>query len=216
MTALPERCYATHRGRRADGKKEPLTLAARGQFHCYQCAPWIRRSPYGEYRTNQELASRAAGSLRAELEYTLSVVEPYVPYHRAHVAALQKVDAAASCESGYQAFTRVRPPLPSGALADVPILRRAAWDAASSSGAMRLIDYDLIARLSEIYQFQDHLRDAIQRIPISSATFFDPASGPASVRVCQAALTEVAWAEQVLVDLYRKQLLDFSTSATPQ
>ena len=66
--------------------------------------------------------------------------------------------------------------------------------------------YDLIAGLSEIYQMQDHLGDAAGRVPISSQVFFDPRDRVASVRQTQAALSEMVWAEQSLVTLYRKQL----------
>jgi len=53
---------------------------------------------------------------------------------------------------------------------------------------------------------QDHVGAAIERIPVSGAAFFAPESRNASVRLAQAALSEVLWAEQSLVALYRKQL----------
>jgi hypothetical protein len=166
---------------------------------------------YGENRANKELAQRALTSLQAELEFNLAAVEPYVAFHRAYVDALEKVNTA-NGESGFQIYLKVRPPLPHSSETDVPLPRRAAWDAAVSSGALRLIDYDLIARLSEIYTMQEHLGAAIGRIPVSSPAFFDPASGDASVRLSQAALNEVAWAEQSLVALYRKQLPELRAS----
>ena len=161
---------------------------------------------YGERRANRELAQRALSSLQTELEHNLATIEPYVEFHRRFVEALDKVDAATSGESGFQFYLKVRPEVPNNAETDMPMLRRAAWDAALSSNALRLIDYDLIASLSEIYQMQDHVGAAIARAPVGSQAFFDPRDRVAAIRQTQAALGEVAWAEQSLVTLYRQQL----------
>jgi hypothetical protein len=167
---------------------------------------------YGESRADAELKRRALASLQAELEHNLAATEPYVDFHQAYHEALAKVDAAATRESGYQVYIRVRP-RQAGQQTDVPILRSAAWDAATMSGALRLIDYDLIAGFSEIYQMQDHLGDAIDRIPVSTPAFFDPAMGAASVRLSHAAIGELWWGEKTLVELYRKQLDALRASA---
>jgi hypothetical protein len=175
---------------------------------------------YGEDRADRQLATRALTSLQAELEYNLALVEPYIAFHRAHIQTLQpyvtlqrRADVggappgvAADDASGFEVFVKVRPPLPSNAEADTPLVRRAAWDAASSSGALRLIDYGLIASLSEIYEMQDHLAAAAGRTPITSPAFFDPRNRVASIRQAQTALSEVVWTEQRLVNLYRQQL----------
>ena len=161
---------------------------------------------YGENRDNRELAERALTSLHTELDFNLSIVEPFLAFHRARIDTLAKGSAGASDESAFQLFVRLRPPLPENARADVPLVRRAAWDAAASSGALRLIDYDLIAGLFEVYQMQDHLGVASDRIPISTQAFFDPRDRIASIGVTLAALNELLWAEQSLVALYRKQL----------
>jgi hypothetical protein len=161
---------------------------------------------YGADRADRALASKALASLQSELEFNLAMVEPYVDFHRAHLEQLRKTDAVAGEVSGYQLFLKLRPALPKDALADVPLIRRAAWDAASSSGALRLIDYDLIAHLSAIYQMQDHLGDAIARVPIASKEFFDPRDRLATIRQTEAALGEMMWAEQSLVELYKKEL----------
>jgi hypothetical protein len=161
---------------------------------------------YGENRSNTELKNRALASLQAELEHNLAAVEPYIAFHHAHVVALGKADAAATRESGYQVYIRVRPEIPESMKTDVPMVRTAAWQAASSSGALRLLDYDIIAGLAEVYQMQDHLGNAINRIPISTPAFFDPAMGTVSVSLSRAAVSEMLFAERSLVELYRKQL----------
>jgi len=161
---------------------------------------------YREYRADRELARRALSSIQSELEHNLAIVEPYVPFHRAFVDKLDGVDVTAMHESGFMIFFKVRPPIPKGADTDVPLARRAAWDAASSSGALRLLDYDVVAGLSEIYGMQDHLRDAINRIPMSNPTFFDVASAQASIQLARIAVREMVFAEETLVTQYRKEL----------
>ena len=161
---------------------------------------------YGESRAERNLSHRALTNLQSELEYNLAVVEPYIAFHRAHIRALVQVRAEEGVESGFQVVMRHRPELPKDARADVPLVRRAAWDAAASSGALRLIDYDLIASLSEIYQMQDHLDEAVHRIPMSSPAFFDPGQRGPSIHLTRMALNEILWSEQSLVTLYRKHL----------
>jgi hypothetical protein len=174
---------------------------------------------YGEDRADRLLARRALTGLQAELEYNLALVEPYIAFHRAHIQKLQpyvtlhaRDDVAGGSAgaladaSGFEVFIKVRPPLPPKAETDTPLVRRAAWDAAVSSGALRLIDYDLIASLSEIYQMQDHLAAASRRTPMTTPAFFDPRERSASIRQAQTALSEVVWTEQSLVSLYRQQL----------
>lgn len=183
---------------------------------------------YGEDRSDRQLAERALTSLLAELEYNLALVEPYIAFHRAHIQALQPYvtvqrragaagaagaagpagaafDVAADA-SGFEIFLKARPALPPNAETDTPLVRRAAWDAAASSGALRLIDYDLIASLSAIYEMQEHLAQAAGRTPMTSAAFFDPRDRVASIRQAQTALGEVVWTERSLVHLYRQQL----------
>jgi len=169
-------------------------------------------SQCGDNRADSRLKARALASLRAELEHNLAAVQPYVSFHEALANALEKTDAAAKHESGFEAYLRVRQ-LPEGFATDVPIVRRAAWDAAVSSGALRLIDYVLVASLAEVYQMQDHLGDAINRIPTSTPAFFDPAMGNPSVHLAHPAVQEMTFAEQSLVALYRKQLDALSASA---
>ena len=175
---------------------------------------------YGEDRADRQLAQRALTSLRAELEYNLALVEPYIAFHHAHIEKLQPYVTSQgratglagesagipADASGFEVFLKVRPPLPSKAEVDTPLVRRAAWDAAMSSGALRLIDYDLVASLSEIYEMQNHLAAAARRTPMTSSAFFDPQGRVASLRQAQTALSEVVWTEQSLVRLYRRQL----------
>ena len=187
-------------------RKTALAWLAEGMLIVVSVLLGFAVSQYGADRADRALASKALASLQSELEFNLAMVRPYVDFHRAHLDQLQKADAVAGDESGYQLFLRLRPALPKDAAADVPLVRRAAWDAAASSGALRLIDYDLIAQLSAVYQMQDHLGNAIGRVPIASKEFFDPRDRLATLRQTEAAVGEILWAERTLVELYDKAL----------
>ena len=87
-------------------------------------------------------------------------------------------------------------------------MRRGAWDAALSTGALRLIDYDVVAALSEIYQVQTFYGETINRLvsAATSTTAFDPASRALSARQMSVDMDSVTFAEQLLLALYKKHL----------
>jgi hypothetical protein len=88
-----------------------------------------------------------------------------------------------------------------------PIFRRAAWDTALSTGALRLVDYDLAAGLSEIYQMQDLFKGNLDKVGPSSTDWFDPAARDAAARKQYMAMVELQYDErQLLLPLYRKYL----------
>lgn len=160
----------------------------------------------GESRENQALAERVLEGLQAELEYNLAITEPQITHHRKWIVALERSDATSRGKTGFEVFLATRPDLPADIRTNFPIVRRAAWDAALSTGALRLIDYDLAAGLSEIYGMQEYLGTVVGRIPFSSSSFFEPGSLAASTQQVRSAMQEAAWAEETLVGLYRQQL----------
>jgi hypothetical protein len=194
------------RARMRDAGKLVAPWLLEGIFIALSVLLGFAAAQYGEDRTNKELADRALTGLHAELEHNLAMVEPYVAFHRAYIEKLRQLPDESQDQSGFQVYLNVRPELPKHSETDVPIVRRAAWDAAVSSGALRLLDYDLVAGLSEIYQMQEHLASATARIPITSQAFFDPRDRDATVGQTRAALGEIMWAEQSLLTLYLKQL----------
>ena len=160
---------------------------------------------YGEYRDNRQLAARALESLQAELEHNLAMLEPMVPIHNTWVDALAKADTSKSSQSGLNVYFATRPVLPADAKSTFPFLRRSAWDAALSGGALRLIDYDVATALSEIYRLQEIATDNVDRLAkgaLSSTATFDPASRVATVRLLWLTLADIASAESALLDLY--------------
>ena len=164
---------------------------------------------YGEHRSNQELKSTAIDAMRAEIEHNLALLEPMVPIHDTWVKALDKTRQSTSGEAGIDVFFDTRPILPSGSPSPFPFLRRSAWDAALSSGALRLFDYTVTEALSEIYRVQEIATDNVERLangPIASVDVFDPGRRDVSVRLLWLTLADIQSAEAILMDLYRKHL----------
>jgi ADP-glucose pyrophosphorylase len=106
---------------------------------------------------------------------------------------------------GIDAFFKARPRLPEGVGQNVPFLRHAAWDTATSTGALRLIDYDLAAALSEIYALQQYSSATFASLFAQSA-FYDGAARSATIRLSKTAMTEMVWTEGNLAKLYGQHL----------
>jgi len=78
-----------------------------------------------------------------------------------------------------------------------------------SSGALRLIDYDVAAGLTDVYNMQQVATANVQRLaagPLSSTTNYDPSTRVPSVRLLWLTLADIQSAESMLLDLYRQQL----------
>ena len=164
---------------------------------------------FGEYRNNRELATRALKSLQAEIEHNLTILEPMVLIHEKWVAALAKADTSNRSQAAIDVWFATRPSLPPGVGSSFPFLRRSAWDAAVSGGALRFIDYDVIAFLSDIYRVQAIATENVERLAtgaLSSTATYDPASRAAAVRLMWLTLADIQSAESTLLDLYRQHL----------
>jgi hypothetical protein len=163
---------------------------------------------YRESRANHELAGRVMRSVEAEVEHNLATLEPWQPYNAAFRQQLAKADTSDSSKTAIDIYIGVRPPLPAGAVVDTPIMRRGAWDAALSTGALRLIDYDVVAALSEIYQMQDmHNGNVGRQVAAGHAAIsFDPANRVAVFRQLVAGQRELAYSETLLINVYRQHL----------
>jgi hypothetical protein len=163
---------------------------------------------YRESRANHELATRVLKSLQTEVEQNLAALEPWTDFNRHFLDALSKADTSNSHQSTIDVYLAARPRLPAGAKLDTPIVHRGAWDAALSTGALRLIDYDVVSALSDIYQTQDLFSAERSRFAaeMHAGAAFDPAMRVIGIRQASAELSEIAYAEKLLVDLYRKHL----------
>ena len=172
-----------------------------------------------EARSDRRLAARVLDGVLAEVEHNRAVLEPFVPMHRAWANALTNVDTSIARRSGWDVYVATRPAYPAGAQAAFPFLRRSAWDVALSGGALRLIDYDVAATLSDIYQLQELVGANVGRLVnagFGAATTFDPASQAPSVRLIWLTLEDIAGAEAALLDLYRQHLPTIRAAADAQ
>jgi hypothetical protein len=166
-----------------------------------------------EARQNHELASHVLENLRAEVEYNKSVVAPQRAMHLQWIESLDKADKTNPRMSGIDLLMAARPDLEKLHLGSTfEIFHKAAWDAAVSTGSMRLIDYDVAARLSEIYDMQQHVADSIARIPLGQSAFFDPAMREATTHQTLAAMSEITWTEARLLELYDRYLSSAKTA----
>lgn len=171
---------------------------------------------FGEYRNDQDVARRMLASLGAEIEHNLGLLEPMVPIHQEWVAALDTADVSNVSQSALDVYFAARPELPPSAIAPFPFLRRSAWDAALAGGALRLIDYDVTAALSEIYRMQEIVADNVNRLAegaLTAASTYDPASRGPATRLLWLTLADIAGAEAMLLELYQQHLPDLQRAA---
>lgn len=167
---------------------------------------------YGERRQERQLAAQVLQGLSEEIAYNIAQLEPALAKHSAWQDGIGKwIDANMKTPAPYlaarDAFITTMPGFdPQGNLDDFelpfPTLRAAARDTAVSTGALRLIDYEVAAAISEIYAWQD----ALPAIPTDDVAFFDPAQlVPATIRT-SFALDALIIAEHTLLNLYKKHL----------
>jgi hypothetical protein len=161
---------------------------------------------FREYRQNRELAATVLHGMREEVESNLAVLDPLLAKHRLWQQSLAGVDLSANTKAAFDILFESRPD------PDVNIgvpLRRVAWDTAVSAGALKLLDYEVAAALSEIYGYQDVMSNNHNRIAsavLYTPATFDPASRAASVRLMWGVMAEIAGNELYLRDLYQKHL----------
>ena len=85
-----------------------------------------------------------------------------------------------------------------------------------SGGNLRLIDYQVISALSEIYRTQEILEGAMRRLAdgaLSSAATFDLANRESSSRMLWLSLADIQSSEQILLELYDKHLPAIAAAA---
>ncbi len=162
---------------------------------------------FRESRANRELEVRVLNSIAAEIEHNLAALEPYVPMHAKWLDALARGDTVKSAKTGLDVWFATRPALEGRG--PFPVLRRSAWDAAVSGGALRLIDFDVAAALADLYAMQEQAAANVQRLaagPLSSTTTYDPAMRGPSIRLLWLTMADIQSAEALLAELYGKHL----------
>jgi hypothetical protein len=160
-------------------------------------------------REDRRVAARVLRGVQSEVEHNLRLLGPFVPMHSKWVDGLEKADTSSSAQSGLDVYFATRPPYPSGSSSAFPFLRRSAWDAAQAGGALRLIEYDVAAALSDVYRAQEVVAHNLDRLASGvfvSIALFDPAHRVPSVRLLWLTMADVASSEEILLGLYRKHL----------
>lgn len=169
-----------------------------------------------ERAADRDLSHRILTNVVAEIRANREWVSGQIVAHNELIARFRSAPPATPDQSGWDAITATLKAGPG-----VLPLRRAAWDAAVSSGALRLIDYDIAARLSEIYAFQDEGYGRASR-SIGEALFvpdtFKPGTAREIARMFQTMLTEIVGQETYVLELYDRHLpaLQAQVSLTTQ
>jgi hypothetical protein len=159
-------------------------------------------SEWGTHLKERELAANVRRSVALEVAENLKTIEPQIARHRAALALLDRVKPSPG-EPALQIFFDNL----GGDLGEP--MKRAAWDAAVSSGALRLLDQDLVARYSEIYVDQERVYDedpAWLKTAIYRPENFDPKQQTVALATLHGELRELAENEGYMRDLYRREM----------
>lgn len=157
-------------------------------------------------RAERALAAQALESFRHEIKENLATLEQVQPKHLDMSNRLKAAAAVASPnQTGFEALYAAMPP---GGIS-VPPLSNAAWETATSTGALRLIGYDRAARLSAPYHVQTTTINAVrQRIEdrLTAPENFDPSHRQQMLRAQSLLFLELSGVETYLAGLYREAL----------
>jgi len=160
---------------------------------------------YGQARQDRALREAVLRGLLEEARSNIATLDTIHLRHKAWQQALEHVAPSNLRPTAIETMLAARPGMTG---IGVP-LKRAAWSTAVSSGALRLIDYDIVAALSEIYDYQDHMTENHGRY-ISNAMYstaaFDPGSRTAAIRQIAGVFGEISGNEVWLLGLYRTNL----------
>jgi hypothetical protein len=163
-------------------------------------------SEFGQYRDERGLAASVLRGVRAEIEANEASLAKLEAQHTLWARAMAKADRTSGNRSAVEILLASRPS--DDATIGVP-LKRAAWQMATSSGALRLLEYDVAAAVSEIYSFQDLMVENHNRLVASalySPASFDTKASDAALRMLLGVMSEIAGNEVALLDIYRKHL----------
>lgn len=167
-------------------------------------------------RAESALATQALSGFRRELNENLEMLQRVQPKHLEMSNRLKA--AAAVPKSGQTAFDAFAAAMPEGGVS-IPPLSDAAWETATSSGALRLIGYDRAAHLSMAYHVQSTMTTSIgQRIEerLTSAENFDPQRREQMLRAESLLFSEISGVETYVIDVYRQTLKNLDAPGTPQ
>ena len=158
-------------------------------------------------RADRLLVGSVLRNVRAEVELNLSQIEQQIERHQRMIRAFEAHASLDRSRSAWDVAVDVMRKM-GGGFETLP-LRQAAWDAAVSSGALRLMDYQMAAVLSEIYvgQQDSYTRLVEQTTPaIFAPDTFRPESQRESLQVIRWLMVEVEGRERAVRDIYKRHL----------
>ena len=162
----------------------------------------------GEWRDHareRALARTALRTFRQEIAGNLAMLETAQPKHAAFAKRLGDAAARPATDDAFTSFVAT---MPAGGL-DTKPLRDVAWETAQTTGALRLLDYETAALLSETYLVQrDALQPTLARLAdrMMIPENFTPSQRAAMLRTHQMLLVELSGQEAYLMELYRRVL----------
>lgn len=162
-------------------------------------------------RADAELARTVLANFRREIEQNLAMLEQVQPRHALLASRLR--EAASERRSEPTAFAVFAASMPEGGLGDTT-LREAAWQTASSTGALRLLDYGTASRISEVYSLQHtSVGPTIQRVldRVLAPETFDPARKEVMIQAVHMQIQELSGQEAYLIGVYRRTLKELPT-----
>ena len=161
-------------------------------------------SEWGTHAKERELAANVRRSVALEVAENMKTIDGQIARHRATAAAMGRTDIDPS-----KPAIQVLVENTNGGINALP-MKRAAWDAAVSSGALRLLDHDLVELYSDIYVSEERLYDddvSWLKTVIYRPENFDPKQQKTAVATLRGMMEELAGNETWIRDqVYRKNL----------
>jgi hypothetical protein len=164
-------------------------------------------SEWRQSQVDQELAEQVQRNLRTEIGYNIGQLEAVLPRQRQLRDLVISADVSNPQQSGWDVILAAISQAGGGL--GKPVLRKGAWDAAVSTGALRLLDYELVANLSEVYAAQATL-DTYYAESLSAyqTDTFRAGLQRETVQVFRWTIEEIVNAEGSLLELYKQNLQD--------
>ncbi|HEX8212739.1 MAG TPA: hypothetical protein VF584_21365 [Longimicrobium sp.] len=181
-------------------------LAAEGLLIVLSVVLGLALNEWRQKQADRQLARTVLANFRREITQNLRILEKVQPGH----AELARRLAAASARPRPEpnAFAVIMAEMPRGGLGGEP-LHEAAWETASSTGALRLLDYATASRISEVYVVQRFFMEGTTQRTITSLLApanFEPGAKQVMLQAQHMALNEFSTQEAYLINVYRRTL----------
>lgn len=196
----------TTRDAKAPERRWGAKLAAEGLLIVLSVVLGLALNEWRQKQAERELAHRVLENFRREITQNLQILEKVQPGHAE--LARRLAAAAARPRPEPNAFAVIVAEMPRGGLGGEP-LHEAAWETASTTGALRLLDYETASKISEVYVVQRFFMEGTTQRTIGSLLApenFDPGAKQVMLQAQHMALNEFSTQEAYLIGVYRRTL----------